>query len=118
MVAAACRERAAALAAGRGSTGAAPGSAAERDDREAVAALRSAGLRYRALRLVPRSVRVVRQQDDRAVLDVVVDASAYDVVTRSGRVVRHVDAAPGRRSRLDVVRTARGWQVAAASRPG
>lgn len=113
VVARASRQRALALSTARGSTGMAPGSAADRADRDAVRALATAGLRYRGLRLTPRSVQVRSRQPGRAVLDVVVDTSAYAVVDRRGRVLRRVSAAPGGRSLLEVVRTPQGWQIAA-----
>ncbi len=111
-VAQASRARASVFATMRGSTGAAPGSPADRADRAAVRALAAAGVRYRGLRLTPRSVIVRSVQPGRAVLDVVVDTSGYAVVDRSGRVQRRVKAAPGGRSRVELVRTAQGWLVA------
>lgn len=112
VVVAACTARARAFAAGRGSTGVAPGSAAEQADRSALSELSARGVRYRSLRLVVRSVRLVSTASGRAVVDVVVDTSAYQVVDRTGRVLSDVAAEPGRRSRLDVVRTPDGWRVA------
>lgn len=87
------------------------GSPAAAADRAAVGALRARGVLYRGLRLVPSSVRLVRSRPGEAVVDVVADTSAYDVVDQAGAVLMSVPAHRGARSRLVLVTTPAGWRV-------
>lgn len=84
-------------------------------DRVALGALASRGLHYRGLRLTPRSATLVRSGPGSAVVDAVVDVSAYEVVDGSGVVLQRVAAVSGQRSRLTLVRAGGGWQVRAVS---
>jgi len=72
------------------------GSSALREDEADVARLAAAGLRARGLRMVIGSVRVRETAPSRVVLEVSDRMPPYDIVDRSGRVVRTV---PGRGNR-------------------
>ncbi|MEO7745043.1 MAG: serine/threonine-protein kinase [Actinomycetota bacterium] len=90
-----------------------PGSPAEVEDEAALRALRERGLAYRGLLLQPGGVRVVDAGPRRVVVDLATAATAYDVVDRAGTVVTHALADPGRRVRLVLSLTTRGWRVQA-----
>ena len=119
VVRALARARAAALASPEAGpapdTGSQPDSTAAEEDARNLAALRAAGVRYHGLQLTPRSVRLVSSRPGRAVVDVVLDASAYDVVDAGGSVVRRVPAARGAPTRLTLVGTGDGWRVSAVA---
>jgi len=72
------------------------GSPALREDQADVARLAAAGLRARGLRMIIGSVRVRETAPGKVVLEVSDRMSPYDIVDRSGRVVR---AIPGRGDR-------------------
>lgn len=87
-----------------------PGSAAAKRDTQLVAQLRESGHRYRGLTMTVRSAQVQRTNGSTAVLRMIVDESAYTVVSPQGDRQQR----PARRGQeVDLVLTwdARAWQV-------
>lgn len=86
------------------------GSPADEVDRVALAALRRDGLAYRGLR-IDVVVAGVLPSGGRLVVEATTRASGYQVVDRSGAVLRQVTATPPQRVRLVLARAGSGWRV-------
>lgn len=93
----------------------AEGSPALAADVALLAELDRRGLRYEGLQFHVDRVGVVMVSDDRARVSAVVSTSAHRQVDPSGTVLLDVPAAAPRAVTLDLVRTAAGWRVAAAT---
>jgi hypothetical protein len=91
------------------------GSAAWRDDDEALALLQGSGLRYRGLRIEPTTTAVLSGSVSRALLRLTYRTSAYDVVAVSGAVLEHRSAGPLTTVRLSVEHTESGWRAIATT---
>jgi hypothetical protein len=93
----------------------APGSPLLAADRNAMARLVAAGQRARGVRHTIRSLGVTSHDDHSAVLRVVDELAAYEVVDASGRVVQHTALRSAAAFVVRIVNTRAGWRLAAVT---
>jgi hypothetical protein len=91
-----------------------PRSPAWAADQAIIESVLASGESYGSLVLTVRSVTVVSVTGDSAVLDAVVDRSAYVVTSASGTTAAR-PAAPGRPLRYELVGTGSGWRLASVA---
>lgn len=92
----------------------APGSAALRQDRDALRRARTSGLRYEGLRFTVRRAVGRAESDDVVHLDAVIDASAFTVTDATGART-DVPAREGTRVSFELAWSGERWQVAAVT---